>query len=71
MPKHLYVERRSHRRTEEAPVECDAAEQKRLDERQQARNEDVAELEATSEDLLNRIDDVLAQGLGYVGISAA
>lgn len=71
MAKQLFIERRSHRRAEEAPVERTAEEEKSDKARRQEIANEVAELEATSDEVVAHIDEVLALGLGQIGLSAA
>ena len=71
MAKQLFVERRAQRRPEAPQVERSAAEEKHDKEREQERKSEVAELDATSEDVLAHIDEVLAMGIGYVSVQAA
>lgn len=71
MAKQLFIERRSHRRVEEVQTECSAAEQKKVEQRNQERAEEVADLEQKSDELLDEIDQVLALGIGHVSVNAA
>lgn len=72
MPRRIFVERRAYRRApEEAPVEQTKAEQQSEQQHHQDIQDEVAEIEASSEEVLKHIDEVLALGLGQVSIDAA
>lgn len=69
--RHLFVERRTHRRAEEAPVERTAAEDKQERARLKEIHNEVAELEESTDDVLEHIDEVLALGIGQTATAGA
>lgn len=72
MPRRIFVERRAYHRTpEEAPVEQTKAEKQSEKQHHQEIQDEVAEIEASSEEVIKHIDEVLALALGQVGVSAA
>ena len=71
MAKHVFIERRAQRRPEAPQQELSAAEVKKEQARQQEIKNEVAELEATTDEVLADIDEVLALGLGQISIQAA
>lgn len=72
MQRRIFVERRVCRRApEEAPVEQTKAEQQSEKQHHQDIQDEVAEIEASSDEVIKHIDEVLALGLGQVSIDAA
>lgn len=69
--RHLFVERRTHHRAEEAPVERTAAEEKQERERLKEIHDEAVELEASTDELLDQIDAVLALGIGQTATAGA
>ena len=72
MPRHLYVERRACHRHEEVRPAAEVAEQEKHEhDRQQEIHDEVAELDESCDELVKRIDAILAAGIGQVSLSAA
>ena len=70
MAKHIYAERRAYHRTEE--VQDKSAEEEVQREHQEAINQEVAELDTTTDKVIEDIDIVLLEyGLGQIAVTAA
>jgi uncharacterized protein Yka (UPF0111/DUF47 family) len=70
VPQRVYA-KHVHRTTQEAaPVERTEQEQRQDQEKIEATRAEVAELERTSDEIVNKIDEILAFNAGYVAIQA-
>ena len=71
MPRQMFVERRAYRRVEETPVERTSAEDKQERQRMKEIHDEAAELEESTDELIEQIDAVLALGIGQTATAGA
>ena len=71
MPKLMYVERRAYRRTEEVPQPRTSEEDKQERVRLKEIQDEAAELDVATDEVLEHIDSVLALGIGQTATAGA